>query len=258
MTEFLGPQMKHCIFVLLFFSINLLGCNQPKTESLQVQPLFQEKRFNCQSVIKQNAKTWHLSQVYLFASEIEYQNNQGNWQTLPLADNKYQSQQIVLLGVDCQHNAKGQWQLRLTDQVKREQIKALRFQVGIPFTLNHLNPLQQNSPLNIPNMFWVWQTGHKFVRMEMTSAASDHWLFHLGSVGCSSVSALRSPKQPCLYPNTFKVTLAKLANNSFSLNLTSWFQGLTFDTATGCQSEITNPYCQLIFNNVGINNRLKR
>ena len=36
----------------------------------------------------------------------------------------------------------------------------------MPWQLNHQNPLTASSPLNISEMFWSWQLGHKFLRFD--------------------------------------------------------------------------------------------
>jgi uncharacterized repeat protein (TIGR04052 family) len=86
------------------------------------------------------------------------------------------------------------------------EYRALRFTVGVPFDLNHANPLTAAAPLDRGDMFWTWQSGYKFVRADFTvdGQASS---FHLGSTGCSSASALRPPAQPCAQPNRMRVQL---------------------------------------------------
>jgi uncharacterized repeat protein (TIGR04052 family) len=83
---------------------------------------------------------------------------------------------------------------------------AVRFTVGVPFELNHGNPLVAGAPLDRGEMFWNWQSGHKFLRADL-AVAGHEWSFHLGSTGCSSASALRPPAQPCMQPNEMHVEL---------------------------------------------------
>lgn len=86
------------------------------------------------------------------------------------------------------------------------EYSGLRLTVGVPFELNHANPLAAAAPLDRGEMFWNWQSGHKFLRADL--AVSGHeWSFHLGSTGCSSASALRPPAQPCAQPNEMRIEL---------------------------------------------------
>lgn len=74
----------------------------------------------------------------------------------------------------------------------------IRFTVGVPFALNHANPLTAVAPLDRGDLFWTWQSGYKFLRADA---------FHLGSTGCSSASALRPPAEPCAQPNRMRIEL---------------------------------------------------
>jgi|GEM_PF-3284110 uncharacterized repeat protein (TIGR04052 family) len=82
----------------------------------------------------------------------------------------------------------------------------IRLTIGVPFELNHANPLTAAAPLDRGEMFWNWQSGHKFLRADLAVAGRD-WSFHLGSTGCSSASALRPPAQPCAEPNEMRIEL---------------------------------------------------
>jgi uncharacterized repeat protein (TIGR04052 family) len=82
----------------------------------------------------------------------------------------------------------------------------IRFTVGVPFELNHGNPLTAPAPLDRGDMFWTWQSGHKFLRVDLATDAHE-WSFHLGSTGCSSASALRPPQRTCAQPNLIRVEL---------------------------------------------------
>ncbi|HET9445319.1 MAG TPA: MbnP family copper-binding protein [Steroidobacteraceae bacterium] len=82
----------------------------------------------------------------------------------------------------------------------------IRLTVGVPFELNHGNPLAAAPPLDRGEMFWNWHSGHKFLRADLAVAGRE-WAFHLGSTGCSSASALRPPAQPCAQPNQMRVEL---------------------------------------------------
>lgn len=82
----------------------------------------------------------------------------------------------------------------------------IRLIVGVPFELNHANPLTAAAPLDRGEMFWNWQSGHKFLRADL-AVADREWAFHVGSTGCSSASALRPPAQPCAQPNEMHIEL---------------------------------------------------
>jgi uncharacterized repeat protein (TIGR04052 family) len=85
--------------------------------------------------------------------------------------------------------------------------RGIRFTVGVPFELNHANPLKAAAPLDRGDLFWTWQTGYKFIRADYVVDGMEA-SFHLGSTGCSSASALRPPAAPCAQPNRMRIELA--------------------------------------------------
>lgn len=91
----------------------------------------------------------------------------------------------------------------VTGRVAADEYDAVEFQLGVPFGRNHSNPLAAVAPLNVPSMFWTWQSGYKFLRVDL----GNEWSFHLGSTGCVSSSAVRPPTQACRQPNLARIRL---------------------------------------------------
>ena len=117
----------------------------------------------------------------------------------------------------------------------------LAFDIGVPFAQNHGDPTLAASPLNLTAMFWSWQAGYKFIKIDMATsgqplpppmkmglapgdmAAGDMakaddaskmdmsgpmgWEIHLGSTGCASDSQTTSPKVLCANPNRMAIRL---------------------------------------------------
>ncbi len=101
----------------------------------------------------------------------------------------------------------------------------LAFDIGVPFAANHGDPTLQGAPLNVTAMFWNWQGGYKFVKVDLATAgqplaamqtASDHagggasdkargWSLHLGSTGCAAASKTTAPTAECANPNRMAV-----------------------------------------------------
>ena len=104
---------------------------------------------------------------------------------------------LVSLTADASENAV------IHGTVARGDYLHLEFLLGVPFARNHGNPLQAEPPLDRPAMFWAWQSGHKFLRLDLGNA----WSFHLGSTGCHSASAMRPPHVECRRPNLARIRL---------------------------------------------------
>jgi len=245
-----SPLNRILLLALIFF---LAACDGALKEqensfnSIEFTPHFNGEALQCNRDFVIDNYQWQFNQLQFFISSIEIKVN-DTWLKPTLIISSYQTEEIALLGEYCADTNQENWQLVFNDIF--EKASQIRFTLGLPFAVNHLNPLTQESPLNIPSMFWGWQKGHKFLRLEMTSA-NDSWLFHLGSVGCKASSPLRAPKQECLYPNryTYKLPISR-TNNKISVDLSALIQGIKLSAETSCQSSPENKSCQQIIKNL--------
>ncbi|MCJ8319867.1 MAG: metallo-mystery pair system four-Cys motif protein [Colwellia sp.] len=267
--------------IAFVIAINLSGCGSDKaadtltssfTNTLTFIPKYENKPLQCFSPFSHQAKIWQYSQLQFFVSEVEVKDQEGQWQTWQFTKNKYQSSEVALLGEYCQNDKikkqsshqsrRGNWQLSFEQAIEPSAISQLRFTLGVPFSLNHQNPLLQPSPLNVPNMFWVWHSGHKFFRLDMEEIneldRKDNWQFHLGSTGCKAPSPLRAPKNPCINGNQAKITIdikTKTQGSGFQsidVDLTSLFAGFIMTKQNSCQSEPENESCLPLFKVIGL------
>ena len=247
--------VSSCLTYFTFF-------NSSAKQQVNVNLMWHEAALQCQSTFapKSNGEAWFIEQLQFFLSDLEVKVEGKGWQKLALVDSPYQTTETVLLGGNCREQTKqqnvkdnGNWLIEFDNNIDVSTVRAVRFSLGVPFAYNHLNPVTQKSPLNIPSMFWVWQTGHKFLRAELASVDAK-WLFHLGSTGCKASSVMRAPKQSCRYPNTFEfeIPVTKDVNNSLSLsfNLAKLLNGVELGQTSSCQSEQDNESCQQLFKNL--------
>ena len=111
------------------------------------------------------------------------------------------------------------------------QYEAIEFELGVPFDRNHANPLAAPPPLNVASMFWTWQTGYKFLRLDV----GTDWSFHLGSTGCVSESAVRPP-EVCRQPNrsTIRLPAAVAFDSVVVVDLDGLLAGLDIAVAENC------------------------
>ncbi|WP_026193671.1 MbnP family copper-binding protein [Teredinibacter turnerae] len=178
-------QVKSCkSAILLAVGIALNGC-APQEQATQL-------RFELQ--VPSGARI----DMGFYLSSIELRGSDGQWRPLHLPV----KQPVALIHLTDQ----------ATQQVVSGQLSAgggdyrgLRFTVGVPEALNHANPLTAAFPLNDSGMFWSWQQGYKFLRIDATG--SNKWALHVGSTGCQSPSAIRPPASPCTQSNRVTITL---------------------------------------------------
>ncbi len=126
----------------------------------------------------------------------------------------------------------------------------LTLQLGVPFELNHNNPVTQPSPLNVGSMFWTWRLGYKFLRL-------DHrdWAFHLGSGGCKSPSSVRAPSSPCQRPNLpeVRIPLGESTNVRLLVDLDDYLDGLPVGDAGSCMDGLyQSPFCRQLTSRLGL------
>ena len=181
-----------------------------------------------------------------------------------LNNTAFQANNTVLLGTNCrdtQHKNGARntdnWAVDFQTTVLMNNASRIRFTLGVPFEVNHLNPIHQPSPLNLSSMFWVWQTGHKFMRIELATN-NEQWLFHLGSTGCQSTSVMRPPKQQCRYPNRFTFDLPITEQNDgdlwLNMDLAALLSNVDLSALSSCQSEHDNISCQQLLTNLSVGN----
>lgn len=136
----------------------------------------------------------------------------------------WQSSAVSLIKLHCESNNCGETLLLKSPAIERQYISGVGFEIGVPFALNHGNPLLAAAPLNDDSMFWVWQTGHKFLRLDWANkieTVSRGGAFHIGSTGCSAESIMRSPSSECAQPNRLQLDFPEfdLEHNALQFQL---------------------------------------
>jgi uncharacterized repeat protein (TIGR04052 family) len=252
-------------FLFSIIAVLLSGCEQNEAHvNIDFQPMYNNIPLNCNSrFMHGNAKKttsvieqkWQYQQFQFFLYNVEIKDTKNGWKPWPMTVNSFQSNNVALLGEVCgKNNTQSNWQLELAPLSIAHDATEIRFTLGVPFSLNHLNPLTQASPLNVSSMFWGWRGGHKFMRVELTSA-NDDWLFHLGSTGCKAASPVRAPKEECLQPNRTVISLPfNPKDRDVKVDLSALFRGLVLQRESSCQSDVDDENCKIIFDNLGISN----
>lgn len=156
--------------------------------------------------------------------------------------------------------------------------RGLRFTLGVPFGLNHADSTIAPSPLNLTSLFWNWQAGYKFLRIDLATsgrpqdmkpgdmprfgdrAASNRLGFaiHLGSTQCAADGTNKAPSA-CANPNrpTVEFPAFDPARNIVIADLKSVLEGVDVDTnqadsPAGCMSTPTDGDCNPLMRNFGL------
>ncbi|MGD9904857.1 MAG: MbnP family copper-binding protein [Vicinamibacterales bacterium] len=136
----------------------------------------------------------------------------------------------------------------------------LRFEIGLPFDKNHADVTLAPSPLNLSRMFWNWNGGYKFMRLDIRSTGQPRgWLMHLGSTGCTPTGSMSTPAVSCAHRNVVTVDLPSFvaARDVVEMDVAALFATTNVDvntdkTALGCMSGPTDPECAGLFGQLGL------
>lgn len=137
-----------------------------------------------------------------YVHDISAVTSDGGVYEIELYENEWQLPSLALLDFQdksdsCSGEAKATHtaiQGKLPASVVANTV-AIQFKLGVPAEQNHENQAVAVTPLNIAGMFWSWQSGYKFARMDVapvggiTRPGDDNFNgtsfnFHLGSTAC--------------------------------------------------------------------------
>lgn len=209
-----------------------------------------------------------LSDFRLFVHDVNLLRADGSLQPVELEqDHKWQAGNVALLdfedGTENCTNGTADVNTSLRGSVPEGDYKGVRFKVGLPFDQNHADPTLAPSPLNNTSMFWNWQLGYKFVRIDMVpvepvSDGSKGWFLHLGSTMCDASSKTSKP-EACAHPNLIEVQFDDfdLASQSIVIDPAEVLSGADLlvnavDTAPGCMSFPADADCSSVMPKLGL------
>jgi uncharacterized repeat protein (TIGR04052 family) len=147
----------------------------------------------------------------------------------------------------------------VTGVVERtDDVVGLRFTLGVPEALNHIEADKAEAPFDEPGMFWSWTGGFKFARIDVSTPENPAWFVHLGSTGCSGAPA---DGYVCTTPNRPRIALDfTLGEDAVAFDLAALLAGSdltvvpdeTVDPVPGCMSGAADPQCVSIFDAFGL------
>ncbi len=208
-------------------------------------------------------------------------------------DGKWQYEGVVLLDFEDKSgtcaNGTVDVNTRLEGAAPAGKYTGIKFKIGVPFALNHADVATAPSPLNLSSMFWSWNGGYKFARvdgrsptpdagvdtdagmdggMDMDAGAMDMdggmmmdpsvFSIHLGSTECEGDPAKGGAVTSCARPNVGQVVLTGFdpTTTKILVDYKALVAGsdLTMDMggAPGCMSGATDPECPNILSHLGV------
>lgn len=199
--------MHYRLFSVSLACLALTACSKPTTVDIPFTLSYHNQQVDCDSANDKLA----LRDFRFYLHNVELREKNGQWQPLALkADAMWQAGNTALIDLE---NGTAGCELgnktvndRIVGTIANGQYDALRFTLGVPFELNHQNPLTAKAPLNESSMHWHWQSGYKFVRAEFTYDGQPRRM-HLGSLQCQgeidNITHCETPNRPTIVLSDF-------------------------------------------------------
>ncbi len=136
--------------------------------------------------------------------------------------------------------------------------QGLHFTLGVPFSRNHKDASSAPSPLNLGGLFWGWNGGYKFLRIDGRSTRLPGIEIHIGSTGCTpdqgqgQVSACARPNRADILLTGFDPLHGTVVADLAALLSDTDLDKNSPDTPPLCMSGGTDPDCQGVFQNLGL------
>lgn len=173
-----------------------------------------------------------------------------------VVERHWQNDVVALIDLEdgsgaCQ-NGTAEVATRLVGVARAGDYRTLRFTVGVPFRLNHANPLTASPPLDDPDMHWHWRSGYKFLRAGVRTESDGFWI-HVGSAGCEGTVGNITG---CRFPNRIDVELDGFVpgESRVAVDLARLTAGVDLEdgTMSDCSSGPAEDSCVAPFRNLGI------
>ncbi|TGJ99642.1 metallo-mystery pair system four-Cys motif protein [Leptospira semungkisensis] len=208
-----------------------------------------------------------LKDLRFYVSEFELVDENDNIIVLNIPDNgTWQYSGVTLLDFE---NATGSctgtsdMNKIVQTALENKQYKTIRFTLGVPESLNHIDYSTSPSPLNISGMAWGWTMGYRFFVGEFYSNDSlspgNSAVLHLGSSGCTEPSP---GTYSCANSNRARIELSPIEGfnpitQEIQFDLKKAFVGWDISTSGGgsksCHSMgAMDSNCSVVYPNFGL------
>jgi uncharacterized repeat protein (TIGR04052 family) len=222
-----------------------------KTVELKFVPVFDGRPISCHDT------PVGLSDLRFFISELALIDVAGKPHKVQLlTDGRWQDDVVALLDLEdgrgsCLNGTRATNSL-VHGTAEPGAYVAVRFVLGVPFGLNHANPMLAQPPLSDPAMHWHWRSGYKFMRIGIVSPADGFWT-HLGSTGCrGTVQHIEA----CSAANRVAVELPLKGNEMpdilIDLSVLAASTDLTDQQSSDCSSGPAEVACKAVFAAFGL------
>ena len=152
-----------------------------------------------------------ITDLRFYVSDVSLVRDDGERVNVELtSDGKWQNDSVALLdfedGTGACDNGNPDINTSVIGQIPEGNYDGVEFVLGVPFGQNHQNQATADPPLNLASMFWNWQGGYKFFRLDGIAEESAGFRVHLGSTACESQDG-SNEVSACGKPNRARIRL---------------------------------------------------
>lgn len=210
--------------------------------------------------------TVSFSDFRFYISDVRLINDQGTEVPVMLTqDGLWQVEDIALLDFENATGACGEagteaMNNQIVGTVPGGTYNGIVFTLGVPFEQNHLDTTTAPSPLNVSALWWNWQVGYKFARVDLLIEGTEPpgYNIHLGSTGCLSDNGNTAPATECSNSNRVEVRLNDFdpATNTIMADAGGLLQRTDLSKNApeppGCMSMTADSDCGGVFTGFGL------
>lgn len=189
---------KTILLPLLFL---LLSCTQESSDiSISFFVAWHGQPLQCDAP----ADGVSLTDARLYVSRLVVHGTGGDeWPVILEPDGAWQNESVGLVDLesgagDCL-NGSSAVNASIRGRYAGGEISSVSFDIGVPESMNHNDPMTAGVPLNYTEMHWHWASGYKFLRAGVATDADSVFL-HLGSSRCEGtigdIQGCRSANRP--------------------------------------------------------------
>lgn len=209
--------------------------------------------------------TFSIKEFKMYVSDVAVVTKSGK--EVPVAleqDDVWQRDNLALLDFEdgtggCASGGTPETNLSVRGTVPDGAYTAVRFTVGLPEGVNHLDAATAPPPLNSPGMWWSWKGGYKYVRLDVETRGNPSYYLHLGASACTGDTI---NGYTCSAGNTPRVTIDNmdLDHSAVLLDVAKLWAEVDLDNqidfstdfVQGCMASLTDPECPAVFARLGM------
>lgn len=170
---------KKSILLSTAIALSCYGVSQAQSDTKEVTINFEawvgDEEFACgQSYdnVGISKSTVTPTDFRFYVSDVALVDEDGNAFPIELEqDGKWQYQNVALLdfedGSNACDNGTAETRSMVVGTIPEGDYTSLQFSLGVPKKLNHEDAAIAPSPLNLTSLWWNWQGGYKFLRVDL-------------------------------------------------------------------------------------------